>query len=178
MSDAKKTTRAKTTAAKNEVAPSGQTPKERKAAEAELRLLIEKFAPTHNRLIVALRRTLRKRLPAAVEIVYEYGDFFAISYSPNEHGYEGIFGIRANEAGVKLFFNRAKELSDPEKLLKGSGKLVRAVDIDRISTISNPAVASIIDEAIRLNHLPFTAEGPGSVVIRTTTAKKRGAKGE
>ena len=65
---------------------------------------------------------LRKRLPTAHEVVYEYRDCFVISYSPNERGYEGVLAIRASADGVKLYFNRGKGLPDPEKLLQGSGK--------------------------------------------------------
>jgi hypothetical protein len=38
-----------------------------------------------------MRRWLRKRLPTANEVVYEYSDFFVISYSPDEREYEGVF---------------------------------------------------------------------------------------
>jgi hypothetical protein len=72
----------------------------RRSAEAELRRLIAKFAPAHQRLIGAMRRWLRKRLPTAHEVVYEYRDFFVISYSPNERGYEGVLAIRASANGV------------------------------------------------------------------------------
>src|SRR6187401_3248141 len=96
----------------------------RRSAEAELRRLIAKFAPAHVRLIGAMRRWLRKRLPTAYEVVYEYHNLGAvvISFSPNEHGYEGVLGIRADANGVKLYFNRGKELPDPAKLLQGSGQ--------------------------------------------------------
>src|SRR5580765_3393601 len=86
-----------------------------RSAEAELRSLIAKFAPAHQRLLGAMRRWLRKRLPTAHEIVYEYRDFFVISYSPNEHGYEGVLALRAGANGVQLWFNRGKEIPDPEK---------------------------------------------------------------
>jgi hypothetical protein len=45
--------------------------------------------------------------------VYEYRDWFVISYSPNERGYEGVLVIRASANGVGLYFNRGKELPDP-----------------------------------------------------------------
>jgi hypothetical protein len=156
-----------------EVPGSTQSAVARLSAEAELRTLIAKFAPAHLRLIGAMRRRLRKRLPTAHEVVYEYRDFFVISYSPNEHGYEGVLGIRASADGVKLFFNRAKELSDPAKLLKGSGNQVRSIDVDGASTLARPEVARLIDEAIALNSVPFAPAGRGSVVIRSTSAKKR-----
>src|SRR5271170_4356012 len=93
----------------------------RRSAEAQLRMLIAEFAPAHLRLISAMRRWLRKRLPTAHEVVYEYRDFFVISYSPTEQGYEGVLVIRGSANGVMLYFNHGKELPDPLKLLKGSG---------------------------------------------------------
>ena len=93
-----------------EVPGSPQSAVERRSAEAELSTLIDKFAPAYLRLIGAMRRWLRKRLPAAHEIVYEYRAWFVISYSPNDHGYEGVLGIRADADGVKLYFTRGKEL--------------------------------------------------------------------
>ena len=156
-----------------EVPGSTQSAAARRAAEAEVRTLIDKFAPAHLRLIAAMRRWLRKRLPTAHEVVYEYRDWFVISYSPNEHGYEGVLGIRASADGVKLFFNRCKELPDPAKLLQGSGSQCRSIDVEGASTLARPEVASLIDEAIARNPVPFASAGRGSVVIRSTSAQKR-----
>ena len=159
--------------AKVEVPGSTQSAVERRSAEAELRTLIAKFAPAHLGLIVAMRRWLRKRLPTAHEVVYEYRDFFVISYSPNERGYEGVLGIRASADGVKLFFNRCKELPDPAKLLQGSGGQVRSIDMEGASTLARPEVASLIDEAIARNPVPFARAGRGSVVMSPSTSAKQ-----
>ena len=145
----------------------------RRSAEAELRRLIAKFARAHQRLIGAMRQCLRKRLPSAHEVVYEYRDFFVISYSPDERGYEGVFAIRASANGVRLYFNRGKGLPDPAKLLRGSGKQTRWIDLEGASTLARPAVASLIDEAIARNRVPFARTGRGPVVIRSTSAKQR-----
>jgi len=153
--------------------PSTQSAAARRAAEAELRTLIARFAPAHLRLVGAMRRWLRKRLPTAHEVVYEYRDCFVISYSPNERGYEGVLGIRASADGVKLFFNRSHELPDPAKLLQGSGKQCRSIDVEGASTLARPEVARLIDEAIARNPVPFARAGRGPVVIRSTSAQKR-----
>ena len=118
-----------------------------------------------------MRRWLRKRLPTAHELVYEYSDWIVISYSPNEHGYEGVLAIRASENGVALYFNRGKGLPDPEKLLRGSGKLARSIQIEGASTLARPAVARLIEEAIVRNPVPFARTGRGPVVIRSASAK-------
>ena len=155
-----------------EVPGSTQSAAARRSAEVRLRTLIAKFASAHHRLVGALRRWLQKRLPTAHEIVYEYRDCFVISYSPNEHGYEGVLAIRGSADGVKLYFNFGKGLPDPEKLLRGSAKQVRWIDVEGASTLARPAVARLIDEAIARNPKPFARTGRGPVVIRSTSAKK------
>jgi hypothetical protein len=148
----------------------------RRSAEAELRTLIAKFvpAPAHQGLIGAIRRLLRKRLPTAHEVVYEYRDCFVISYSPDERGYEGVLAIRGSADGVRLYFNQGKGLPDPEKLLQGSAN-ARWIHVEGASTLAHPAVARLIDEAIARTRVPFARTGRGPVVIRSTSAKQ-GAK--
>lgn len=153
--------------------PSIQSAPARRAAEAELRRLVGKYAPAHRRLVTATRRCLRQRLPTAHEVVYEYNGFFVISLSPNEHGYAGVFAIRTSADGVSLYFNQGRKLPDPEKLLQGSGKLVRSIPLEGASTLARPAVARLIDEAIARNPVPFAASGRGPVTIRSVSVKKR-----
>jgi len=159
--------------AEGEVPGSAQSAAARRAAEAQLRTLIDRFAPAQLRLIGIMRRSLRKRLPTANEVVYEYRDCFVISYSPNERGYEGVLAIRGSADGVKLYFNRGKELPDPAKLLQGSGNQMRWLDVEGASTLARPQVARLIDEAIAHNRVPFARAGRGSVIIRSTAAKLR-----
>jgi hypothetical protein len=144
----------------------------RRSAEAELRTLIARFAPAHLRLIGATRRWLQQRLPTAHEVVYEYRDCFVISYSPSERGYEGVLAIRGSADGVRLYFNRGKELSDPAKLLKGSA-MARWINLEGASTLAWPEVARLFDEAIARNRVPFARAGRGPVVIRPASAKQR-----
>jgi hypothetical protein len=153
--------------------PNTQTPAERQAAEAVLRALVVKFAPTQVRLVSALRRVLHKRLPTAHEVVYEYRSWFVISYSPSGHGYEGVLAIRGDANGIKFYLNNGKGLPDPEKLLKGSASLVRSIDLDGVKTLARPAVVRLIDAALKRNRVPFAHTGRGPVVIRSAAAKKR-----
>ena len=145
---------------------------ERRLAEAELRTLIARFAPVHLRLIEGMRRSLRKRLPAAHEVVYEYRDCFVVSYSPSGRGFEGVLSIRGSAEGVKLYLNQGKALPDPAKLLQGSASQVRWIGVESLSTLARPAVVRLIDEAIARTPVPFARAGRGSVVIRPTTARK------
>ncbi len=174
MSLKKKTSGRRSVPVEGEVPSRTQSAAERRAAEAELRTLIDEFAPAHLRLIGAMRRSLRKRLPTAYEVVYEYRNLGAvvISFSPNERGYDGVLAIRASADGVKLYFNQGKELPDPGKLLQGSSQ-TRWIQMEGASTLARPAVVSLIDEALAHNRVPFERAGRGSVVIRSPSAKKR-----
>jgi hypothetical protein len=174
MSVKKKASARRSIQIEGEVPGSIQSAAERRTAEAELRSLIAKFAPAHLRLIGTVRRSLLKRLPTAHEIVYEYRNQGAviISYSPNEHGYDGVLAIRAHADGVKLYFTRGKELPDPEKLLKGSSQ-TRFIDAEGASTLARPAVVRLIDEAIARNPVPFADAGRGSVVMSPSTSAKQ-----
>jgi hypothetical protein len=171
MSVKKKAAGRRSVRVKAEVPDGTQSAAARRSAEAELRTLIAKFAPAHLRLIGAMRRWLLTRLPTAHEVVYEYRDCFVISYSPSEHGYEGALAIRASADGVMLYFNRGKELPDPAKLLQGSGQ-TRWIHVEGASTLARPEVACLTDEAIARNGVPFARAGRGSMVIRSTAAKK------
>src|ERR1044071_380225 len=100
-------------------------------AEAQLASFFAKYEPAIAKLGKALRAKLRARLPGLFEIVYVYENQNAlvISYSPTEHGYEGLCGISLYPRHAQLFFGQGAQSSksDPEKLLQGSGKTVRHV---------------------------------------------------
>lgn len=159
------------TTSKTQAQTSAQPAAERRAAEARLRTLISEYAPASARLIAAVRRSLRKRLPTAHEVVYEYRGFFVVSLTPSGRGHEGVLGIRADAEGVRLYFNRGCDLPDPAKLLRGSGKQALWLALDAASALARPEVASLTDEAIARNTVPFESQGHGSVVIRTKLKK-------
>jgi hypothetical protein len=159
--------------AKGASASSTQTAAARRAAEAQLTTLLTTFAPDSLRQIAALRRALRKRLPTAHEVVYEYRDCCVISVSPTEQGYDGVFAIRASADAVKLYFNQGKGLPDPGKVLQGSGGQARWIETKGAATLARPEVAALVETAIASTRVPFEAAGRGSVIVRETTASKQ-----
>ncbi len=158
--------------------PDTQSVASRRLADAEVRGLIARFAPAQLRPIGAMRRSLRKRLPTACEVVYEYRDCFVISFSPSDRGYEGVLALRGSADGIRLYFNQGKGLPDPEKLLRGSGNQTRWIHLEGASTLARPAVASLIDAAIARNRVPFARTGRGSVVMRSAAAKPRRSRAD
>jgi hypothetical protein len=144
------------------------------SADAEIQLsgFIEKFEPKHQRLIRALRKTLRKRLPAANELVYDNYNFFVIGYSPTERPSDTICSIAAAANGVGLAFYHGADLPDPHKILQGSGSQNRFVRLDSAAMLERPEVDALISAAMKLTK-PLPASGKGKLIIRSISAKQR-----
>jgi len=104
------------------VRPKSRSAPERRAAEARLRGLVARFAPTHQRLVATLRRRLRSQMPAAHELVYAHRDGGVIGCSPSDRGHEGVFAIRASPDGVRPSVHRGQVLPDPAQRLQGAGR--------------------------------------------------------
>jgi hypothetical protein len=141
--------------------------------EAQLRSLIENFDPKDQRLIRSVRSGVRKRLPTANELVYDYGNSLVIGYSPTEAGVEAIVATTARADGVSLYFNQGKTLPDPKKLLMGSGKQARFIRVEAASRLRHPDVEALIAAAIEQARVPLASMGHGTLVIKSTAAKKR-----
>ena len=146
---------------------------EKATPEAQLRSLIEKFDPKNQRLIRSVRSALRKRLPTANELVYDYGFSLVIGYSPTEAGIESIVSTSARTDGVSLYLQHGPQLPDPKKLLMGSAKQVRYVPLEAASRLKHPDVEALIAAAIDKATVPLPPKGSGRVVIKTSAAKKR-----
>ena len=157
-----------------------QSAADRRTAETELKRLVAKFSPDAASLVATVRRWLRKRLPAAHELVYEYRDCFVVSVSPTDRGYEGAFALRGAADGVRLYFNAGKALKDPLKLLRGPGTKARYLELEGPSTLSRDGVDALFDQAVARTIVPFARTGRGPVIIQSVktgpNAKKRKAK--
>lgn len=155
------------------VIPTGpQTPAAKRSANTQVNPLVTRFASGHARLFNSTRKWLQKRLPTAQELVYEYRDWIVISYSPTDRGYEGVLALRADATGVKLYFNFGTNLTDPAKLLQGTGKQARFIPLESAAIFKKPEVSTLIDQAVAQSPVPFPSDGQGQVIIRSTSASK------
>jgi len=144
--------------------------------EAQLRSFIDRLDPKIQKLSRSVRAALRKRLPTAYELAYDYSSFFVIAYSPTENGIEAPVSFAGRSTGVDLYFNKGPQLPDPKKLLLGSGKLTRFIRVESASQLADPDVEAFIVAAIEHASVPLPSKGKGSLIIKTNkmvAAKKR-----
>lgn len=141
-------------------------------AEAELRSCIERFDPGNQKIFRSVRSAMRKRLPTANELAYDYGSHVVIAYAPTDRGIEAALAIALRANGVQLYLNQGKKLPDPNKLLQGSGQ-ARFVWLDSARKLADPDVAALISAALRTASIPYPAKGKRTLIIRPTAARKR-----
>src|SRR5215212_8558733 len=122
---------------------------------AQLKTFIAKFDPANQKLLRAVRKAMRKRLPTAHEMVYDNYNFFVIGYCPNERPSDAIFSITGAANGVALCFIRGAALADPKGLLRGSGNQTRAMRLESADVLRRPEVEALIASAIAGSRVPL-----------------------
>ena len=144
-----------------------------KDVERQVEGFIDKFEPAMAERIREVRRALRKRLPAAIELVYDNYNFFVIGYCSAPRASDCICSLAANSKGVGLSFYYGADLADPDGILEGSGTQNRFVRlVDGAKTLQDPRVEAMIERAVENSEIPLPA-GKGYTVVRSVAAKQR-----
>jgi hypothetical protein len=140
--------------------------------EALLRSYIDRLDPKNQKLIRSVRAAVRKRFPTANELAYDYKRHFVIGYSPTDRGIDSIVAIAARATGVSLYFSQGPQLPDPKRILLGSGKQTRFVQVEAASQLADPDVEALIAATIDQAKIPLPSKGKGSLIIKSAAAKK------
>ena len=83
------------------------------------------------------------------------------------------FSIVVYPKYVRLFFLDGADLPDPDRLLEGSGKIVRSIVVDDATVLDRPAVKALMAEAIARGDAPFARSAKRRTVIRSVVKRKR-----
>jgi hypothetical protein len=141
--------------------------------EKQLAGFIAKYTPDIGALARAALAKMRARLPGAVVLVYDNYNALAIGFGPTERASDAIFSITLFPRWVSLFFLQGANLSDPQKLLKGSGKKARHIVLEGAADLDKPAVQALFAHALERAAKPLDGTSPGRIVIKSISAKQR-----
>jgi hypothetical protein len=141
--------------------------------EKQLAEFIAKFTPEMAKLIRGARAKMRKRIPTALELVYDNYNFFVIGYGPNEKAGQAIFSLAAQAKGLSLCFLQGAKLPDPKRLLRGSGNVVRNIRLESAETLDLPDVEALIAAALKRAKTPMPADGRHQLIIKSVSEKQR-----
>jgi hypothetical protein len=146
--------------------------------ERQLAGFIAKFTPEMAKLIRAARAKMRKRLPQALELVYDNYNFFVIGYGPNEKAGDAIFSLAAQAKGLSLCFLQGAALPDPQGILRGSGSVVRNIRLENAAALDRPVVRALMEEALKRAKTPLAKKGRHVLIIKSVSAKQRPRRSE
>jgi hypothetical protein len=122
--------------------------------------LLAKYPPDVQALAAASRAALAKWLPRGTEVVDGTAPVIAYGYGP---GYKGLVAsLIISKTGVKIGLARGSELSDPDGLLAGAGKVHKHIQLHSPSDLQNPAVRALVEAAYAAwKHRTNPASAPG-----------------
>jgi len=134
---------------------------------------IAKYDPSIAKIVRPARSKLWRMLPAAVELVYDNYNALAIAFGPTEGASDAIVSLAVYPRWVLLYFIRGAKLSDPKKLLQGSGNRGRHITLEGADDLDRPDVRALVNAAIREAPVPMRKSGRGYTVIKTVSRRQR-----
>jgi hypothetical protein len=143
-------------------------------AELELAAFIDKFAPPLQERIRECRAKLSSRFPGAFQLVYDNYNFLVIGFSSSPRPSDSVLSLAAHRKGINLcFLQRAGELPDPTRLLRGTGTVTRNVPLESAASLDRPDIARLIRFAAETAPVPLSDARGGQLMIRSVSAKQR-----
>jgi len=141
--------------------------------EAQLERFFKKYTPAIAAQGRATLARMRELLPGATQIVYDNYNALVIGFGPSERASDAILSIALYPRWVTLFFLQGAGLPDPQKILKGSGKIVRHIVLKSPEDLDLPPVRALMTAALRRAEAGIDPNAPGDLVIRSISAKQR-----
>jgi Domain of unknown function (DU1801) len=109
--------------------------------------ILSRFDEKTVTLASQLRNFLLEELKDIMEIPDNSENIIGYGYGT---GYKDLIcTILLSKQGVKLGFNKGSELPDPNKLLTGTGKVHKFVEIKNEQDIKHPAFKKLLSEALK-----------------------------
>ena len=87
---------------------------------------------------------LRRRLPTAVQFVYDNYNALVIGFGQTERPSEAVLSLALYPRYVSLCFLHGAKLPDPDRRLEGSGNQVRHIRLTELNSLDDPQVDALI----------------------------------
>ena len=100
--------------------------------EAQLDSFLDKYTPEVAAQARAALARMREILPGAVEVVYDNYNALAIGFATSDRTADAVFSIAVYPRWVSLFLLNGAGLPDPQRLLNGSGNVVRHIVLKKL----------------------------------------------
>ncbi len=108
--------------------------------------ILSRADPAVKQLTERAKSLITEAMPEAVEVAWPRQNIVSYGVGPKKMS-EHFCYIAVLKDRINLGFYYGAELPDPDRLLEGTGKLLRHIKIRTLSDLENPAVAGLIDRS-------------------------------
>lgn len=136
-------------------------------------MFIGRFDPAIRKLVREARSKLRRRLPTAIELVYDNYNALAIGFASSARMSDTIVSLAVYARGVNLYFIYGAALADPHRLLLGSGNQGRFVRLESAAMLDRREIDELLAAAIEEGETPLPRSGRGHIIIKSVSQKQR-----
>jgi len=152
--------------------------RQRKSLDAsqakQIESFLAKYTPEMVRAGKQSRARMRDLLPGGIEFVYDNYNALVFGYGPDERPSDAVLSLALMPRWVTLCFLKGAKLSDPKKLLRGGGNIVRNIHLTSPAQIDEPDVMDLVQQAIAAAAPPFPGDGTRlRTIIKSISAKQR-----
>ncbi|MFL5508249.1 MAG: hypothetical protein ACJ79J_01520 [Gemmatimonadaceae bacterium] len=155
----------------------GQSRAKRTATAApakQIATFLAKYTPEMAAAASDARDRMRKRIPGGIEFVYDNYNALVFGFGPTERVSDAVLSLAIFPEWVTLCFLKGANLNDPQKLLKGSGNIVRNLRLSSPAHLEDPEVAKLVSAAIAAATPPFAADtSEPRTIVKSISAKQR-----
>jgi hypothetical protein len=144
-----------------------------KSPEQQFDGFLSRYTPEIRALATDALQKMRRRLPGAVEMVYDNYNALVVGFGPSERASEAIFSIALYPRWINLFFLDGVGLPDPEGLLQGDGRVVRSITFQDAGILDKPAVRALMNEAVKRAVVPINRKDLRRMIIKSVSEKQR-----
>src|SRR5262249_50755334 len=114
------------------------------------------------------------RLAGAVELVYDKANSIVIGFGPTERPSDAVFSVIVYPRWVSLCFLAGASLADPDKILQGSGHIVRHIRLDEgARRLDDARVKALMKAALADADVKMPRGATRRMLIRAISARHR-----
>lgn len=132
-----------------------------------------KYDPAIARLGRAAVAAVKRLMPRATVLVYDNYNALVIGFATSDRASDAIMSVALYPRWVTLFFFGWRSLPNPDRLVTGSGKIVRQVRLTSAAALADPRLRRLIAAAVRIHAPHFGGAGRGALVIKSVSARQR-----
>jgi hypothetical protein len=141
-------------------------------ATSQVSALIARYSPSVAAQFRLARARIRKYFPRGYELIFENYNALGCGYSFTDRGSGVIVSVVAYPRWVTLFFLHGIDLSDPDRILEGSGARIRSVRLEPFSLLRSSSVHELILQAAK-RYQRELAGAPRLATVVKSVAKRR-----